>query len=80
MGVNPVIPPVFDVIWIVAVLLVTLLTIAALIVLALAWQRQPIVHTVAWLVLVLAVPVLGSIGWLIYAPTALRNRRRTITV
>lgn len=75
--VNPLIPAAYDVIWTVALVLVAVLTLAALTVLAFAWRRLPLIDAIVWLVVIFALPLAGPVVWLIYA--ALTTRRKPTT-
>ncbi|MCC2032657.1 PLDc N-terminal domain-containing protein [Microbacterium allomyrinae] len=61
---NPLIPAGFDIAWSVVAVAVIALTIVALISLARSAQRLTSLQALIWVLVVLFVPVLGSISWM----------------
>jgi len=61
---NPLIPPVYEVIWIVAPVLALALTVVALVSISRTAHRS-LTELFVWLAIVLFVPVIGSIAWLL---------------
>ena len=61
---NPLIPPVYDVIWVVTPLLALALAVVALVSISRTAHRS-LTELFVWLAIVLFVPVFGPIGWLL---------------
>lgn len=61
---NPLIPPVYEAIWIVAPVLALALAVVALVSIARTAHRS-LTELFVWLAIVLFVPVLGPISWLL---------------
>ncbi len=61
---NPTIPATYDVVWSIAMLATFVLMAIAIVVLVRSWRRMPPILAIAWLVIVVMVPLLGPIAWL----------------
>ena len=61
---NPLIPPVYDVLWVAAPVLVLALTVVALVSISRTAHRS-ITELFVWLAIVIFVPVLGPVAWLL---------------
>ncbi|WP_411698512.1 PLDc N-terminal domain-containing protein [Conyzicola sp.] len=61
---NPLIPPVYDVLWVVTPVLALALTVVALVSISRTAHRS-ITELFVWIAIVIFVPVFGPIGWLL---------------
>lgn len=61
---NPLIPAGYDIAWSAIAALVIALAVVALIVLARSAKRLSAIQVLVWTLLILFVPVLGSVAWL----------------
>ena len=62
--INPLIPPIYDVLWVVAPILTLALTVVALVRIGRTAHRSP-TELVVWIAIAIFVPVFGPIGWLL---------------
>ncbi|MEU2203468.1 PLDc N-terminal domain-containing protein [Microbacterium oleivorans] len=80
MIVNPLLPSVYDVVWSLVAVIVVALAVVALVSLARAGRGFTSVQALAWVLVVLFVPVLGPVAWLAvgrHAAVAGRSASRT---
>ncbi len=61
---NPLIPPIYDVIWVVTPILMLALLVVALVSFSRTAHRS-MTELFVWLAIILFVPVFGPIGWLL---------------
>jgi hypothetical protein len=61
---DPLIPPIYDVLWVVTPVLMLALTVVALVSISRTAHRS-LTELFVWLAIVLFVPVFGPIGWLL---------------
>ena len=65
MDPNPLVPSAYDVVWGAVMLVLFVLAIAALISLARSRASLTASQTLAWVLLILLIPLLGAIAWLV---------------
>lgn len=61
---NPLIPAGYDIVWSIVAIAVVALMITALVSLARSARRLTAVQALAWVLIVLLVPLLGAVAWL----------------
>ena len=72
--VNPVLPTGYDALWTIAICALAALMLVALVTAAMSARRLPLSHTILWLVVILAVPVVGAVAWLAVGLPRSRSR------
>ncbi len=65
MDPNPLVPSAYDVVWGAVMLVLFVLAIAALISLARSRSSLTATQTLAWVLLILLIPLLGASAWLV---------------
>lgn len=61
---NPLIPPIYDVIWVVGPILALVLVVIALVSISRTAHRS-LTELFVWIAIVIFVPVFGPVGWLL---------------